>query len=72
MPVTKFDYSSGSAFPFSVVNRFGYNIGSSIAGSINLETEDIFGSIYFWLRFGFSGRVTFEQLYIYIIEISNS
>ena len=62
--VTKIGYSSGSAFSFSVVNRFGYNFDSGIVGSINLKKEHIFGSVYFRFQVGFSGRVTFEQLYI--------
>ena len=60
--ITKIGYSSGSAFPFSIVNRFGYNFGSSSVDSINQKEEHIFGSIYFRFRFGFSSRVTFEQL----------
>lgn len=69
VPVKKIGYRSGSAFPFSVLNRFGYHFGSGNADSINLKKEYIFGSVYFRFRFGFPGRVTFEQLYLSVMAI---
>ena len=56
--VTKIDYSSGSAIPFSVVNRFGYNFGSGIVGSIKLKK----GTHFRVDLLSVSGRVTFERL----------
>ena len=51
-----------SILRFSVVNWFRRNFSSDNVGLINLKKKHIFGSVNF--RFGFSNRVTFEQLLV--------
>ena len=56
MSVTKIGRIPSSVFPFSVVNWFGYNFGSSNIDSINLKKDKF--SCLFTYDFDSKGRIT--------------